>query len=80
MYYTYTCEECSLSETHEFSLNEKLPKRLDCPNCGAEKSMFHDIGADLSSTATQIPDSFKSHKMDYEMNFNKMSRDQKRFY
>jgi len=80
MRYTYTCEECNLSETHEFSLNEELPKRLDCANCGAKKSMYHDIRADLSTTSTKIPDHFKAHKMDSEMNYTKMHREQRTFY
>ncbi|MDA3855379.1 MAG: hypothetical protein PF569_03910 [Candidatus Woesearchaeota archaeon] len=80
MRYSYKCstKNCSYSDVFQYSINDNLPNSLDCPKCGGD--MERDIRADLLSTSTTIPDNCRALKMDNEMNYSKMSRDQKTFY
>ena len=52
----YKCEECKhIIEGVEADSGEKLPKRMDCPECGAKKSCYRCWGAYI-----HIPTNFKA--------------------
>lgn len=82
MLYTFTCKNCDFEDLYTYDLQtvkeSGIPKSLNCPEC-KQDTMKHNIGADMGSTRTRIPDHMKAETMDVERNYSKSTHG-KTFY
>ena len=77
MIYPYKCKECGTEYDHMQSINDDLPKTIECEECKGD--MVHDIANNLPS-AFKIPYHMKATHNEIRPSYTKMQPNEKKLY